>query len=109
MEAEVASAAGTNARIIAQVDLNGAGNGAELGLYALVWVLMAQDGSLQVMAPLFTSLSLLLMVLIQLLLLSEDANVTLVGGSVATFVNGDLCLDSNGKLVVLANNGSGTY
>ena len=38
----------------------------------------------------------------------EDADgVTLSGGSVSTFSNGDLCLNGNGTIFALANNGSG--
>lgn len=102
-----ASAAGTIARI-GQVDLNGAGNGAELGFVRLG---MGPDGTGWILAGDGTTLYLAKFAsdgLNPVTPVVEDANVTLVGGSVATFVNGDLCLDGNGKLVVLANNGSGT-
>lgn len=38
----------------------------------------------------------------------EDASVTLVGGAVSTFQNGDLCISGNGNIYALANDGSGT-
>lgn len=37
----------------------------------------------------------------------EDASVTLSGGSVSTFQNGDLCISGAGNIYALANNGSG--
>jgi hypothetical protein len=36
-----------------------------------------------------------------------DADVTISGGSVATFDNGDICISGNGNIYALANNGSG--
>jgi|GEM_PF-1885976 len=36
-----------------------------------------------------------------------DNNVSLVGGTAATFENGDVCVDGNGKLYILVNDGSG--
>lgn len=102
-----ASAAGTIARI-GQVDMNGAGNGAELGFVRLG---MSDDGTGWILAGDGTTLYLAKFAsngLTPVTPVIEDASVTLVGGAVATFVNGDLCLDGSGKLVVLANNGSGT-
>lgn len=102
-----ASAAGTIAKI-GQVDMNGAGNGNELGFVRLG---MGPDGTGWILAGDGTTLYLAKFASNGLTVVTpviEDASVTLVGGSVATFVNGDLCLDGNGKLVVLANNGSGT-
>lgn len=37
-----------------------------------------------------------------------DDNVTLNGGSVSTFQNGDICIDGSGKIYALANSGSTT-
>lgn len=102
-----ASAAGTISKI-GQIDMNGAGNGTELGFVRLGmgpdgtgWIL-AGDGTTIYLAK-FASNGLNAVTPVM-----EDLDVTLVGGTAATFVNGDLCLDGNGKLVVLANNGSGT-
>lgn len=102
-----ASAAGAIAKI-GQLDLNGAGNGAELGFVRLG---MGPDGTGWILAGDGTTLYLAKFAsngLNPVTPVIESSNVTLVGGTAATFVNGDLCLDGNGKLVVLANNGSGT-
>jgi len=38
----------------------------------------------------------------------EDASVSLVGGTAATFNNGDICLDGTGRILALGNNGGTT-
>ena len=38
---------------------------------------------------------------------NEDASVSLVGGAVSTFQNGDVCISGNGTIYALANDGSG--
>ena len=101
-----ASATGTIAKI-GQLDFNG-GSGSELGFVRLGmgpdgtgWILAGDGTTIYLASFASNGLNAATPVVV-------DASVTLVGGSVGTFVNGDLCLDGNGNLIVLANNGSGT-
>lgn len=101
-----ASATGTTAKV-GQIDMN-AGSNSNLGFVRLG---MGPDGTGWILAGDGTTLFLASFASNGLNSVTPtivDASVTLVGGAVATFVNGDLCLDASGKLVVLANNGSGT-
>jgi Secretion system C-terminal sorting domain len=101
-----ASAAGGTPVKIGSYDFNG-GSGTELGFVRLGigpdgtgWIL-AGDGTTLYLAK-FTSNGLNAATIT-----IEDASVSLTGGTVPTFVNGDLCIDGSGKIFALANNGSG--
>jgi hypothetical protein len=100
------TANGSSTTKIGQLDLNG-GNNNNLGFVRLGmgadgtgWIL-AGDGSTLFLAKFasngVTPVNIVL----------EDNNVTLSGGSAATFTNGDLCLSGNNSIYALANNGSG--
>ncbi|MBL0130961.1 MAG: T9SS type A sorting domain-containing protein [Chitinophagaceae bacterium] len=101
---------GGTINVIGNVDANGAGGGS-LGFVRLAmgpdgrgWIL-AGDGSNVYLSkftpganPTANSATTS----------TEDVDgVTLVGGSAATFQNGDICLSGNGTIFALANNGSG--
>lgn len=107
VEVWATSAAGNGTVRVGSVDLNG-GSGAELGFVRLGmgpdgtgWIL-AGDGTTLYLAKFATNAANPVTIVV------EDASVTLVGGVVSNFVNGDICLDGNGRLVALANNGTGT-
>ncbi|HMT75998.1 MAG TPA: T9SS type A sorting domain-containing protein [Chitinophagaceae bacterium] len=100
-----ASAAGNKAVKIGSVDMNGAST-TDLGFVRLGmgpdgtgWIL-AGDGSSLILAKFASNNLEAANVTI------EDASVSLTGGSAATFVNGDICLDGSGKIYALANDGS---
>jgi Secretion system C-terminal sorting domain len=98
---------GTGRVTIGSLDLNG-GSGADLGFVRFAmdasgvgWILAGDGTTLYLAKFISNGLNPVTPVL-------EDANgVTLVGGTAATFVNGDLCLDGNGNMYALANNGGG--
>ena len=109
VEVWASSAAGVGTVRVGSLDLNGAGNGAELGFVRLG---MGPDGTGWILAGDGTTLYLAKFTpngINPVTITIEDASVTLAGPgvSVANFVNGDICLDGNGRLVALANNGSG--
>ncbi|MBL0268581.1 MAG: T9SS type A sorting domain-containing protein [Chitinophagaceae bacterium] len=109
VEVWASSAAGVGTVRIGSLDINGAGNGTELGFVRLG---MGPDGTGWILAGDGTTLYLAKFTpngVNPVTITIEDASVTLAGTgvSVANFVNGDICLDGNGRLVALANNGSG--
>jgi hypothetical protein len=101
-----ATSTGATPTNIATFDVNGASN-ATLGFVRLGmgpdgtgWIL-AGDGTTLYLAR-FTSNGVN-----PVAVTVEDASVTLVGGSAATFQNGDICVSGNGRIYALANDGSG--
>lgn len=106
VEVWASSAAGVGTVRVGSFDFNG-GSGTELGFVRLG---MGPDGTGWILAGDGTTLYLAKFTpngVNPVTITIEDASVTLVGGIVADFVNGDICLDGNGRLVALANNGSG--
>lgn len=109
VEVWAASAAGNEIARIGTLDLNG-GSTTNIGFVRLGmgpngtgWIL-AGDGTTLYLAK-FTPNGAN-----PVTITMEDASVALSGpgASVANFVNGDICLDGNGRIVALANDGSGT-
>jgi Secretion system C-terminal sorting domain len=106
VEVWASSAAGVGTVRVGSFDFNG-GSGTELGFVRLG---MGPDGTGWILAGDGTTLYLAKFTpngVNPVTITIEDASVTLVDGIVADFVNGDICLDGNGRLVALANNGSG--
>ncbi|MBL0272732.1 MAG: hypothetical protein IPQ06_06565 [Chitinophagaceae bacterium] len=101
---------GGTINVVGNVDANGAGGGSlgfvrlAMGIDGRGWIL-AGDGStvyLSKFTPGATPTAG------SATTSTEDVDgVTLVGGSAATFQNGDICLSGNGTIFALANNGSG--
>lgn len=103
-----ASAAGNNQTLIGTLDLNGGSTNA-LGYVRLGmgpdgrgWLLARESTTNTIYLAKFTPSGVN-----PVTITIEDASVSLVGGTNATFVNGDICLSSTGNLFALANNGSG--
>lgn len=101
-----ATATGADTKLIATLDVNGAGNNS-LGFVRLGmgpdgtgWIL-AGDGSTLFLAKFISS------ALNTVTITIVDASVTLSGGAVSTFQNGDLCISGSGNIYALANDGSG--
>lgn len=98
---------GTGLATIGSIDMNGASSNS-LGFVRFAmdalgqgWIL-AGDGSTIYLAKFLSSgLSPVTPTMV------DADGVTLIGGSAATFQNGDLCFDANGNMYALANNGSG--
>lgn len=103
-----ASSTGANPTLIGSLDLNGSGNTTSLGFVRLGmgpdgkgWILAGDGTTLFLASFMSNGVNPAPVVL-------EDASVTLSGGAAATFQNGDICVDGNGQIYALANNGSGT-
>ena len=106
VEVFAATSTGANTTLIGTLDVNGASNNS-LGFVRLGmgpdgtgWIL-AGDGSTLFLAR-FTSNGVN-----PVTITVVDASVSLVGGSVSTFQNGDLCISGTGSIYALANDGSG--
>ncbi|MGQ0740152.1 MAG: T9SS type A sorting domain-containing protein [Bacteroidota bacterium] len=106
VEVFAASAAGGSPTRIGSIDLNG-GSGAELGFVRLGigpdgtgWILAGDGTTLYLASFMSNGVNSVTITIV-------DASVSLTGGTVPTFVNGDLCLNSGGSIFALANNGSG--
>jgi len=106
VEVFASTSTGANTTLIGTLDVNGASNNS-LGFVRLGmgpdgtgWIL-AGDGSTLFLAR-FTSNGVN-----PVTITVVDANVSLVGGSVSTFQNGDLCISGTGSIYALANDGSG--
>lgn len=106
VEVFASTATGANRTKIGQLDLNGA-SGSELGFVRLGmgpegtgWIL-AGDGSTLYLARFMSN------GVNPVTITMEDASVSLVGGTVATFQNGDICISGNNNLYALANDGNG--
>ena len=106
VEVFASTATGTNRTKIGQLDLNG-GSGSELGFVRLGmgpegtgWIL-AGDGNTLYLARFMSNGVNPVTITI------EDAAVSLVGGAVSTFQNGDICISGNNSLYALANDGNG--
>jgi len=102
-----ATSTGGSPTRLGSIDMNGAST-TSLGFVRLGmgpdgtgWIL-AGEGSTLYLAKFATNL------LAAVTPVVEDASVTLVGGAVSTFQNGDLCISGNGNIYALANDGSGT-
>jgi hypothetical protein len=102
-----ANSTGGSRTLIGTFDVNGAGNNNSLGFVRLGmgpdgtgWIL-AGDGTTLYLSK-FTSNGVN-----PVTITNEDASVSLVGGSVGTFQNGDVCISGNGVIYALANDGSG--
>jgi len=114
VEVYAATATGANRTLIGTLDLNGA-NSSSLGFVRLGmgpdgtgWIL-ASDGTdlfLAKFKPDGTNLLSTLPPANQLQVV--DASVSLVGGTIGIFQNGDLCISSNGNIYALANNNLGS-
>lgn len=107
VEVFASSATGGTPTRVTSIDLNGAGNGAELGFVRLG---MGPDGTGYILAGDGTTLYLASFMSNGVNTVTTtiiDASVALTGGTVPTFVNGDLCIDAGGRIFALANNGSG--
>jgi Secretion system C-terminal sorting domain len=106
VEVFAASAAGSSPVKIGSFDFNGT-SGTDLGFVRLG---VGPDGTGWILAGDETNLYLAKFAsngLNPVTIIMEDATVSLTGGAVSTFVNGDLCIDGSGKIFALANNGSG--
>ena len=106
VEVFASTSTGANTTLIGTLDVNGASNNS-LGFVRLGmgpdgtgWIL-AGDGSTLFLAR-FTSNGVN-----PVTITVVDASVSLVGGSVSTFQNGDLCISGTGSIYALANDGSG--
>lgn len=106
VEVFAATSTGANVTRIGSVDFNG-GSGSDLGFVRLAvgpdgtgWIL-AGDGSTLYLAKFITN------GIYPVTITMEDASVTLSGGSVSVFQNGDLCIAGTGNIYALANDGSG--
>lgn len=107
VEVFASTATGSNRTKIGQLDMNGAGNGNELGFVRLGmgpdgtgWIL-AGDGSTLYLAKFMSN------GVNPVTITMEDNSVNLVGGTVATFQNGDIAISGNNNLYALANDGNG--
>lgn len=106
VEVFASTATGANRTKIGQLDLNG-GSGAELGFVRLG---MGPEGTGWILAGDGTTLYLARFMsngVNPVTITMEDASVTLAGGTVATFQNGDICISGNNNLYALANDGNG--
>jgi hypothetical protein len=107
-----ADATGGNTTLIGSIDLT-AGNTSlsivrlGMGPDGTAWMLLGDNSTLYLakFKPNGLTLNSALPVANQLTIV--DANITLVGGSPSTFMNGDICVAGDGNLVVLANDGAG--
>lgn len=106
VEVYAATSTGANTTLIGTLDVNGSSTN-NLGFVRLGmgpdgtgWIL-AGDGSTLFLAR-FTSNGVN-----PVTISVVDASVSLVGGSVSTFQNGDLCISGTGSIYALANDGSG--
>jgi len=102
-----ATSTGANPTLIGSLDVNGAGNNTSLGFVRLG---MGPDGTGWILAGDGTTLFLAKFIsngVNPVAVTMVDASVSLVGGSVATFQNGDLCISGTGSIYALANDGSG--
>jgi hypothetical protein len=106
VEVFAASATGGTPTKVGSLDMNGA-SANELGFVRLAvgpegtaWIL-AGDGTTLILAKFLTN------GVNPTTITVEDASVTLSGGAVSTFQNGDICLSGNGNIYALANDGNG--
>lgn len=107
VEIYAATAVGGSITRIGSLDVNGGADNTTLGFVRLG---MGPDGTGWILAGNGTTLYLASFTANGTSLVTPtvvDASVTLSGGDVATFQNGDLCVSGNGTLYALANNGSG--
>ena len=107
VEVYAATANGSTIARVGSLDVNGGANNTTLGFVRLGmgpdgtgWIL-AGDGTTLYLAKFTANGTGAVTITV------EDASVTLVGGAVATFQNGDIAVSGNGTLYALANNGSG--
>jgi len=101
-----ATSTGANTTLIGSLDVNGAST-TSLGFVRLG---MGPDGTGWILAGDGTTLFLAKFIsngVNPVAITMVDASVNLVGGSVATFQNGDLCISGSGSIYALANDGSG--
>ncbi|SDE07481.1 hypothetical protein [Niabella drilacis] len=110
MYARNGNGSGPGQTIVNNYDVNGGGDNSDLGFVRLgvdkngvSWI-VASDGSKVYLVRVATDTNPFSTAPVTVV----DNNVTLVGGTVATFQNGDVCLDGNGKLYILVNDGSGS-
>lgn len=106
VEVFAATSTGANATLVGSVDFNGL-SGTDLGFVRLGmgpdgtgWIL-AGDGTTLYLAS-FSSNGVN-----PISIKMEDTNVTLSGGAISTFQNGDLCISGSGNIYALANDGIG--
>lgn len=96
--------------IISSYDVNGNSNSSlgyvRLGLDkdGVAWIVTASSSSVYLVKATPNGLSPINNSAVEVV----DNDVTLVGGSVSTFQNGDLCFDGNGNMFVLVNSGGTT-
>lgn len=107
VEVFASTAVGGSPTRIGTLDLNGAGNGAELGFVRLGmgadgtgWILAGDGSNLYLAKFLSNGVNPVTIVM-------EDNSVNLSGGNVATFQNGDVCISGNNNIYALANDGNG--
>jgi plastocyanin len=101
-----ATAAGNNQTLVGTLDVNGASNN-NLGFVRLG---MGPDGKGYILAGDGTTLYLATFMsngTSPVTITIVDNSVTLSGGTVATFQNGDVCVSGNNTIYALANDGSG--
>lgn len=107
VEVYAATATGSTIARVGSLDVNGGANNTTLGFVRLG---MGPDGTGWILAGDGTTLYLAKFTpngTSPVTITVEDASVSLVGGAVATFQNGDIAVSGNGTLYALANNGSG--
>jgi Secretion system C-terminal sorting domain len=106
MNLYAATSTGTSRTLIGTLDVNGASNNS-LGFVRLG---MGPDGTGWILAGDGTTLYLAKFMsngVNPVTITLEDASVALVGGTAATFQNGDICVSGTGTMYALANDGSG--
>jgi hypothetical protein len=108
VEVYAATANGSTIARVGSLDVNGGGNDTDLGFVRLGmgpdgtgWIL-AGDGTTLYLAKFTANGTGAVTITV------EDASVTLAGGTVGTFQNGDVAISGNGTLYALANSGSVT-
>lgn len=106
VEVFAATSTGANPTLIGTLDVNGAAN-TSLGFVRLG---MGPDGTGWILAGDGTTLFLAKFIsngVNPVTITMVDASVSLVGGAVSTFQNGDLCISGTGNIYALANDGNG--
>jgi len=107
VEVFAATATGADTKLIGSLDVNGVANTNSLGFVRLG---MGPDGTGWILAGDGSTLFLAKFIadgVNPVTITMVDDNVTLNGGAVSTFQNGDLCISGTGNIYALANDGSG--
>lgn len=110
MYGQAGDGSGAPATIISSFDVNGGSVNSlgyvRLGLdkFGVAWVVTASNSQVYLVKVTPNALNPIASSAIEVV----DDNITLVGGSITTFQNGDLCFDGSNNMYVLVNNGGTT-